>query len=56
MARLLRIEFAGGVYHITARGNAWQDIYADSEDRVDFLALIEKPPLVSTGMFMRIAS
>ena len=27
MARPLRIEFAGALYHITAPGNARQDIY-----------------------------
>jgi hypothetical protein len=29
MARPLRIEFAGGLYHVTSRGNARQDIYVD---------------------------
>lgn len=37
MARPLRIEFEGAVYHITARGNASQDIYLDDEDRQSFL-------------------
>ena len=27
MARPLRIEFPGAVYHVTARGNARQNIY-----------------------------
>jgi len=27
MSRPLRIEFEGGVYHVTARGNARSDIY-----------------------------
>ena len=27
MARPLRIEFAGALYHVTARGNAREDIY-----------------------------
>lgn len=40
MARPLRIEFAGGVYHVTSRGNAQQDIYIDSEDRELFLSLV----------------
>ena len=30
MATPLRIEFAGGLYHVTARGNAREDIYADN--------------------------
>jgi len=33
MARRLRIEFEGAVYHVTARGNARQDIVHDDEDR-----------------------
>lgn len=41
MARPLRLEFPGAVYHITARGNARQPIVADDMDRqryVDTLA------------------
>jgi len=41
MARPLRIEFPGALYHITARGNAREDIYADDNDRVTFLKLLE---------------
>lgn len=37
MARPLRIEYEGAIYHITSRGNARQDIYADDEDRECFL-------------------
>ena len=40
MARPLRIEFEGAVYHITARGNARQDIFLADEDRVGFLAVL----------------
>ena len=40
MARPLRIEFAGAVYHITSRGNAREDIYRDDDDRREFLALV----------------
>jgi len=42
MARPLRIEFSGALYHLTARGNAQQDIYIDDDDRNDFLALLSK--------------
>lgn len=42
MARPLRIEFAGGLYHITSRGNDRQDVYADDLDRAKFLDLIDK--------------
>jgi len=40
MARPLRIEFAGAVYHVMSRGNARQDIVlddADREKRLDWL-------------------
>lgn len=41
MARPLRIEFAGALYHVTGRGNAQADIYADDNDRQQFLALLQ---------------
>lgn len=40
MARPLRIEFPGAVYHVTSRGNARQDIVADDRDRAQFLTLL----------------
>lgn len=40
MARPLRIEFAGGLYHITARGNTRQDIYLTDDDRHQFLEIL----------------
>lgn len=40
MARPLRIEFAGALYHVTARGNAREDIYDDDTDRQHFLTLL----------------
>ena len=40
MARPLRIEFPGAVYHVTSRGNARQDIFIDDEDRGSFLDLL----------------
>ena len=41
MARPLRIEFAGALYHVTARGNAQEDIYRDDADRQQFLMLLQ---------------
>lgn len=38
MARPLRIQYEGALYHITSRGNARQDIFLDDKDRADFLA------------------
>lgn len=40
MARPLRIEYAGAVYHVTSRGNARQDIVADDGDRKQFFTLL----------------
>ena len=37
MARPLRIEFAGALYHVTARGNAQAPIFLDDDDRIYFL-------------------
>ena len=42
MARPLRIEYEGAVYHLTARGNARAKIFLDDEDRTLFLKTIEK--------------
>jgi REP element-mobilizing transposase RayT len=41
MARPLRIEFAGALYHITARGNARQDIYLTDDDCHQFLEILQ---------------
>jgi len=35
MARPLRIEYPGAVYHVTARGNARQPVFRDEPDRVE---------------------
>lgn len=40
MARPLRIEFPGAVYHITNRGNEKKLIFLDDEDRKGFLNLL----------------
>ena len=37
MARPLRIEYAGAVYHVMARGNQGCRIFADDQDRRRFL-------------------
>lgn len=36
MARSLRLEFPGAIYHVTSRGNARNPIFIDDEDRVEF--------------------
>ncbi|WP_221892287.1 REP-associated tyrosine transposase [Teredinibacter haidensis] len=40
MARPLRLEFAGALYHITSRGNRREDIYLTDKDRELFLAVL----------------
>ena len=40
MARPLRLEFPGAVYHVTSRGNARQAIFLDKEDRESFLGVL----------------
>ena len=39
MARPLRIEFPGGLYHVTSRGDRREEIYLDDADRAHWLAL-----------------
>lgn len=40
MARPLRIELSGGLYHVTARGDRREAIFFDDEDRVAWLKLL----------------
>ncbi len=42
MARPLRIEFPGAVYHVTSRGNARADIFEDNGDREVFFKILGK--------------
>ena len=37
MARPLRLEYPGALYHVTACGNAREAIYLDEADRGQFL-------------------
>ncbi|WP_029133309.1 REP-associated tyrosine transposase [Sedimenticola selenatireducens] len=41
MARPLRIEFAGALYHVTSRGDGREEIYRSDGDRRLFLGVIE---------------
>ena len=41
MARPLRIEYPGAVYHATSRGNARRNIFADDQDREIFLFVLD---------------
>lgn len=40
MTRPVRIEFEGGLYHVTSRGDRQKAIYEDDEDRERFLAIL----------------
>lgn len=42
MARQLRIQYEGAVYHLTCRGNEQRDIFRDDDDRKDFLSTLER--------------
>jgi REP element-mobilizing transposase RayT len=42
MARPLRIEYPGAVYHITSRGNGGSPIFEDDDDRRELLAILEE--------------
>ena len=40
MARPLRIEFAGALYHVTSRGDRQENIYESDDDRDNFLLIL----------------
>ena len=40
MARQLRLEYEGALYHITSRGNMQVAIYLDDENRTRFLVVL----------------
>ncbi len=40
MARPLRIEFAGALYHVTSRGDRREDIYTGDDDRELWLEVL----------------
>lgn len=40
MTRPLRLEFSGGLYHVTSRGDRREDIYLSDEDRIAWLTLL----------------
>ncbi|MBN4053225.1 transposase [bacterium AH-315-L15] len=42
MARPLRIEYPGAIYHVTSRGNDRKPIFKEEEDRHIFLEVLRK--------------
>jgi REP element-mobilizing transposase RayT len=41
MARPLRIEYAGAVYHVTSRGNERKAVFKSDQDRINFLNTLQ---------------
>ena len=41
MARPLRIEYPGAVYHVTSRGNEKKPVFKDDTDRLNFLNTLQ---------------
>ena len=37
MARKLRVEYPGAIYHVMNRGDRWEPIFSDDQDRLLFL-------------------
>jgi hypothetical protein len=50
MARPLRIEFVGALYHVTARGNSREDIYRNDANRQQFLMLLKIRSIATIGI------
>ena len=42
MARPMRIEFPGAVYHVTARGDGRGRVFRDDADRPKFLKILSR--------------
>ncbi len=40
MARPLRIEYAGALYHVTSRGDGQEAVYLDNKDRIQFYTVL----------------
>ena len=40
MARPLRVEFPGALYHVTSRGDSRESIFVDDEDRAALLTVL----------------
>ena len=52
MARPLRLEYAGALYHITSRGDRREPIYEDDADRKRVMSLLEQVCKPITGCAM----
>lgn len=54
MARPLRLEFAGALYHVMSRGDRQDDIYATDAGRIAFWSCWMKCARPTTGFVMGI--
>jgi putative transposase len=53
MARKLRVEYPGAIYHITHRGNGKMRIFSDDHDRERFLLrLVESLDTYNVRLYM----
>jgi putative transposase len=55
MARPLRIEYDGALYHVTSGGNDRKAVFKDDSDRTLFLNILAQVTNRSTGSAMPIA-
>jgi REP-associated tyrosine transposase len=51
MARPLRLQFSGGIYHVTARGNDRQAIFEDDADRSVFLIVLASTRAIASATY-----
>ena len=49
MARPLRLEFAGGLYHVTSQGDRREDIFTGGKDRLAWREIVADVCELSTG-------
>ena len=42
MARALRVQYPGAIYHVLSRGDRREEIVRDAEDRAGFVAALEQ--------------
>jgi putative transposase len=40
MARKLRVQYPGAIYHVKSRGNRREPIFRDDQDRIRFVATL----------------
>jgi len=57
MARPLRVQYPGALYHVTCRGNERKDIYQDDADRKRFLQILSQSlPIYTIKLYIYVLS